>query len=299
MAVARLYGLDEERSRWALGIAASSSGSIRKNFGSMVKPLHPGQAAYHGLQAADLAARGFTGDRSVLEGKNGFLQLFSDADRLPGLYEAFADRAPYELVESGIALKRFACCGAIHSAQDALLDLLQKHTFTPDQVERIECRVNKSVPNILVHHVTQSGLEGKFSMEYSLAVCLLDRWAGLAQYTPERAVDPDLLPIMRSVDVVVDESIPVNMAFFPSIVSVTLKDGRRLTERVDVPVGYPSRPLSQDQVVTKARDCCAGVLEEQQFDDLVDIVTHLQDCPDIAVLGSVLSSSKPRIPVAE
>ena len=299
MAIARLYGLDEERSRWALGIAASSSGSIRKNFGSMVKPLHPGQAAYHGLQAADLAARGFTGDRSVLEGKNGFLQLFSKTDRLPGLYEAFADAAPYELVESGIALKRFACCGAINSAQDALLDLLETHAFTPDQVARIECRVNKSVPNILVHHVTQSGLEGKFSMEYSLAVSLLDRWAGLAQYTPERAADPALLPIMRCVDVVVDNSIPVNMAFFPSIVTVTLKDGRRLTERVDVPVGYPSRPLSQDQVTTKARDCCAGVLEEQQFDDLVDVVTHLEDHPDIGVLGAALSSSRPQVPVAE
>jgi 2-methylcitrate dehydratase PrpD len=299
MAVARLYGLDEERSRWALGIAASSAGSIRKNFGSMVKPLHPGQAAYHGLQAADLAARGFTGDRSVLEGKNGFLQLFSNADRLPGLYEAFADGAPFELVESGIALKRFACCGAIHSAQDALLDLLGTHAFSPDQVARIECRVNTSVPNILVHHVTQSGLEGKFSMEYSLAVCLLDRWAGLAQYTADRAADPALLPLMRRVDVVVDDSIPVNMAFFPSIVTVTLDDGRRLTERVDVPVGYPSRPLSQDQVTTKARDCCAGVLEDQQFDDLVDVVTHLEDCPDIGVLGAALSSSRPRVPVAE
>ena len=123
MAACRLYGLDEERTRWALGIAASSSGSIRKNFGSMVKPLHAGQAAFHGLQSADLAARGFTGDRSVFEGKNGFLQLFSTPDRLPRLREAFYEKAPYELVESGIALKRFTCCGAIHSAQDGLLDL--------------------------------------------------------------------------------------------------------------------------------------------------------------------------------
>jgi 2-methylcitrate dehydratase PrpD len=290
MAAGRLYGLDEEQSRWALGIAASTSGTIRKNFGSMVK---------HGLQAADLAARGFSGDRSVLEGKNGFLQLFSSEDRAPGLKDAFADGAPYELVDSGIALKRFACCGAIHSAQDALLDLLETHAFTPEQVARIQCRVNPSVPNILVHHVTQSGLEGKFSMEYSLAVCLLDRWAGLAQYTPERAADPALLPIMESVDVVVDDSIPANMAFFPSVVTVSLTDGSELTARVDVPVGYPSRPLSQEQAITKDRDCCVGVLEDGQFDELVDVVTHLEACPDISVLGRVLASSAPRIPAAE
>ena len=105
---------------------------IRKNFGSMVKPLHPGQAAFHGLQAADLAARGFTGDRSVLEGKNGFLAALLQPRPPPGdSTTAFADGAPYELVESGIALKRFACCGAIHSAQDALLDLLETDAFTP------------------------------------------------------------------------------------------------------------------------------------------------------------------------
>ena len=127
---------------------------------------------------------------------------------------------------------------------------------------RIECRVNKSVPNILVHHVTQSGQEGKFSMEYSLAVCLLDRWAGLAQYTSERARDPVLLPMMHRVDVVVDDSIPVDMAFFPSVVTVSLADGRQLRKRVDVPKGYPSLPLSVEEVIAKARDCCTGDLDD-------------------------------------
>lgn len=299
VAACRLYGMDEERSRWALGIAASSSGSIRKNFGSMVKPLHAGQAAFHGLQAAELAARGFTGDRSVFEGRNGFLQLFSTLDHLPRLREAFGDGAPYEIAESGIALKRFACCGAIHSAQDALLDLLEAESFSPEQVTNIECRVNRSVPNILVHHVTRDGLEGKFSMEYSLSVCLLDRWAGLAQYTPRRASDPALLPIMERVDVVVDDSIPVDMAFFPSVVTVSLDDGRQLRKRVDVPKGYPSRPLSEAEVIAKAQDCCTGVLEDVQFDDLVETVLNLEDCPDVAALGAMLSSSKPRAAVAK
>jgi 2-methylcitrate dehydratase PrpD len=285
MASCRLYGLDHEQTRSALGIAASSASTIRKNFGTMVKPLHAGQAGFHGLQAAGLASLGFTGDRSVLEGKNGFLDVFSSLDRVPGLYRAFAAGAPYELVESGIALKRFACCGAIHSAQDALLDLLESDPFDPDELDRIECRVNPLVPNILVHHVTQDGLEGKFSMEYSLAVCLLDRRAGLAQYSATRAADPRLVPIMQRVEVVVDESIPVNLAFFPSIVTAQLRDGRRLTSRVDVPKGYPARALSRDEVIAKGRDCCSGVLDADQFDLLVETVTTLEECPDISVLA--------------
>lgn len=258
MATARLLGLDEERTRWSLGIAASSSSAIRKNFGSMVKPLHAGQAAFHGLQATELAARGFTGDRSILEGRNGFLQMFSSEDRVPGLIEAFSTIAPYEVAEGGIALKRFACCGAIHSAQDAVLQLLGREPFEPEEIRRIECRVNRLIPNILVHHVTRDGLEGKFSMEYSLAVCLVDGSAGLAQYRAERAADPRLVPIMERTEVIVDETIPVNQAFFPSVVRVELADGRVLTSRVDVPKGYPAQPLSADEVIAKARDCSRG-----------------------------------------
>lgn len=291
MAAARIYGLEDEQARWALGIAASSASTIRKNFGSMVKPFHAGQAAFHGLQAADLAARGFTGDDSVLEGKNGFLDVFSNLDRLPGLLEVFALDAPYEVVESGITIKRFACCGAIHSAQDALLSLLDDDSFAPDDIAAIECRVNSHIPNILVHHVTQQGLEGKFSMEYSLAVCLMDRRAGIAQYTDERASDPDLVPIMERTNVVVDESISTEQGRFPSHLTVDLRDGRQLKASVDVPKGYPHEPLTEEEVIEKARDCCAGVLTDDQFESLVETVLNLEDCPDVSVLARLLETS--------
>ena len=292
MAASRIYALDEEHTRWALGIAASSASSIRKNFGSMVKPLHAGQAALHGIQAADLASLGFTADRSVLEGKNGFLEVFSTLDLVPSLYQAFGDGAAYELVESGIAIKRFACCGAIHSAQDAMLNLIETHGFHPNEIESIECRVNRLIPNILVHHVTQDPLEGKFSMEYSLAVCLIDGKAGLAQYSYERARDPLLVPIMERVHVIVDESVPVNLAFFPSIVTVTLNDGRQFSTRVDVPKGYPSRPLSEAEVIEKARSCCVSVLDENQIETLIATILDLENVPDVSVLASSLASTR-------
>lgn len=294
MAACRLYGLDREQARWALGISASSAAGIRKNFGSMVKPLHAGQAAFHGLQAADLAALGFTGDRSILEGPSGFIDVFSRPETLAGLHRAFAAGAPYELVDSGIALKRFACCGAIHSAQDALMNMLESEAFGPDEVERIECRVNPLVPDILVHHVTQNGLEGKFSMEYSLAVCLFDGSAGLAQYSDERAADPRLVPMMERVEVMVDESIPINLAIFPSVVTVDLRDGRQLSSRVDVPRGYPGQPLAEEEVVEKARDCCADVLDSDQFESLVHLVTNLEACPDVSVLAQSLAPAAKR-----
>jgi len=287
-AVSRAIGLDDDATRRALGIAASTSSSIRKNFGSMVKALHAGQAAYNGVLASGLAERGFSADRSVFDGANGFLDVFSRLELLEPLRAAFAPRAPYEIVTSGVALKRFASCGAIHTALDAILQLQASEKFGPNEVQRIECRVNRLVPEILVHHVTQRGLEGKFSMEYSAAVCLLDGRAGLEQYTDVRASDPALLALMQKVTVVVDASIPVNLAYFGSKVTVELDDGRIRSTSVDVPAGYPQHPLSDAELLAKVRDCCCSTLTDRRVEQLVDAVRHLDDVADVTEVARLL-----------
>jgi 2-methylcitrate dehydratase PrpD len=289
MAAARALGLDEAQARSALGIAASSASGLRKNFGSMVKPLHAGQSAFHGLQAARMAQLGFEANPDIMEGPSSYLSVFSVPEAVEAAYEAFAPGAPAEIVTSGIGLKRFACCGAIHPAQDAVLEILAGEPFDSNDVVRMECRVNEMAPKILVHHVTQHGLEGKFSLEYSLAVCLLDGEAGLAQYADTRARDPKLYELMKKVDVVVDPTIPVNLAFFPSVVTVELSDGRVLRARVDIPKGYPDNPLSETEVTDKARGCCRGILTSEQTDALVTTLMHLAECEDVAVLGPMLT----------
>jgi 2-methylcitrate dehydratase PrpD len=64
----------------ALGIAGSLAGGlmefVRSGTGSMVKRLHLGRAAESGVLAASLAADGFTGPHSVIEGDAGFLKVF-------------------------------------------------------------------------------------------------------------------------------------------------------------------------------------------------------------------------------
>lgn len=289
MAAARAYGLDLPAARHALAIAASTASGLRKNFGTLVKPLHAGQSCLHGLEAAGLARNGVVADDAIMEGPSSYLRVFSTDEAAPMLREVFAPGAEPEMVASGIGLKRFACCGAIHPALDAVLDLAAGEPFDPADVVRVEVRVNPITPRILIHHVTQRGLEGKFSMEYSVAVCMMDGRAGLGQYTDERAADPRLLDLMRKVDVVVDDTIPVNLAFFPSVVTIELAGGRTLRARVDVPKGYPEDPFGREEVVAKAHECCDGILADEQVDLLVGTVTDLRSCPDVAVLAGALA----------
>src|ERR671922_334024 len=80
-ACAKLLGLDVDKTRRALGIAASTAAGLRQNFGTMTKPLHPGQAAMNGVTAAQLARLGWTADANILEAPYGFCQLYTGANQ--------------------------------------------------------------------------------------------------------------------------------------------------------------------------------------------------------------------------
>lgn len=287
--VGRLLGLDADRMTHAIGIAAASAKGIRKNFGTMVKPLHAGHSAMHGVEAAELALRGFTADPEIFDGRNGYLDVFTTPERGDAMRAAFAPGAPMELVVSGIGIKRYACCGALHPALDAMERLTADPRVRPDNVVRIEARMNDLAPSILVHHDATTGLEGKFSLEFSLAVYLLHGRAGLSQYTDEVAADPELIRLMHLVDFVVDESLPVNLAYFASVVTVELADGERRTERVDVQRGYPELPLSLDELTEKVRDCCSPRLAAAAIDRLIGTMSSVEPVPDVAEITRLLS----------
>ncbi len=78
-AASAVMGLDAERSRHALGLAASFSGGVLEflHDGSDAKRLHAGKAARDGVFCAELAARGISGPARALEGKFGFFNAFA------------------------------------------------------------------------------------------------------------------------------------------------------------------------------------------------------------------------------
>src|SRR4029077_12396467 len=102
VAAGRLLRLDAAAMTNALVIAGWLGSGLmefaRSGTGAMVKRLHLGRAAESGVLAASLAADGFTGPASVLEGAFGFLRVFCgdqhDAAELTrGLGETYATRS--------------------------------------------------------------------------------------------------------------------------------------------------------------------------------------------------------------
>lgn len=294
VAAGRLFGLDDAQMRYALGIAASGAGGLRKNFGSMTKALHAGQAAQRGLSAAMLAAKGFDADPDILDAQHGFLDTFRGEAAKP--WDAsqirFGTDQPLEITESGVGIKQYACCGCSHTAIDVLSDLMQHEGFAPEDVERIDCGVNVLVPGVLIHRYAQTGFQGKFSMAYSVAVAALDGVAGPRQFEDERAARADVQAMQKRVFMTVDPDIPVTHGVFPTRLKVTLKSGRTLEGASFKARGmHPDLPLSASQIDVKFRACASYALTPEAADEALSLMRQMETLPSLTPLMPLLAGN--------
>jgi 2-methylcitrate dehydratase PrpD len=269
-ACASLLHLDVERTRHALGIASSMACGSRQNFGTMTKPLHAGLAARAGVEAADLASRGFTAAPDILEAPMGFGVLFSpDGDWRP---ERLGDPGkPWEILTPGINVKQYPCCYMTHQALDATLAATERRPHDPGDVESIEVRVAPGSTSALIHSRPTSGLEGKFSMEYCVAAAVLDGAVRLRTFDDDQVRRPEAQDLLRRVEVAY---LPKEEAWSsPSTrVTVRLRDGGPLVAEVTRERGSPGDPLSWDELVAKYRDCAGRVLPGDQVERSLELI---------------------------
>jgi 2-methylcitrate dehydratase PrpD len=289
IAAARMLQLDENRTRMALGIGASHAGGLRQNFGTDTKPLHAGMAARGGIVAAMLAQAGFTGNPDILGGTRGFFEIFTGSsfdigNRLSEDGDPFAQDQPFEAERSGISIKRHACCGSTHTAIDALLHIMSERGVAAQEVAKIECQVNKLAPEILIHHHANTPLEGKFSMEYCLAVTLADGECGLTQFTQARVDDREVQRLSTLVDMKVDPELPVGEGVPSALVRVYMKSGQVFSHRVLEPKGSPADPLGTGDLQKKFINCASAQLQRNQIDAVWDMLANLDAVADVSDL---------------
>lgn len=290
-ACAKLLHSDVAATRTALGIAASLAGGSRQNFGTMSKPLHAGIAARNGVMAASLAAKGFTADASIIEAQLGFLHLF-------GVGEVDAEKAvaslgqPFDIISPGISVKLYPCCYATHRAVDAALQLQKETEIDPRRITRVEVRVSRGTAIPLIHRRPQTGLEGKFSMEYCLAAALLDGRINLASFSDEAVQRPQAQELLRRVEMVEGEQGKPIVG--PATVTVLLDDGSQHSRHVETPRGEPKAPLSWEELVAKYNDCAAGILSDAAIARSAAIIAELEAATDLGELMGIVCLTSPR-----
>jgi 2-methylcitrate dehydratase PrpD len=301
-AVSKLRGFDAALVRTVIGIAGSMASGLRRNFGTMVKPLHTGWASRNAVAATELAACGMTAASDALEGRSGFFAAY-------GTEKSSADAAcnalgrPFAIVDPGIALKKWPCYNGSQRAMHGVLTLREKLGLTAATLERLECRMPPGGMQVLVYPVPKTGLEAKFSLPYSLAAGVLDGAYSFATFSDAAVMRPEIPPLLAKIRVAEDarcgaddpllETRAAGARGFVEVEAHTI-DGRSERIRVDAAPGHPTLELGWNEIFQKFMDCARyGGLDAGRAETAYSALRELDRCADVNKLVELLTLWSP------
>jgi 2-methylcitrate dehydratase PrpD len=232
-------GLSAHQIATAIALAVPAAGGVQRAFGTDAKSLQVGFAVDAGVRAARLAAAGAHADPAVLDewlelvgGSGGALQLSGP------------------IVADGVAVKLYPACYALQRPISALASL----GLEARMVTRVELRTPESTLVPLIHHRPQTGLEGKFSLEYGAAVALLDEYPGFDSFTDAAVHRTDARRLVELVEV---QPTPGGDGLLAGelVAQVHTSSGDCLHATLKYPPGSPQCPPSEQQLSAKAKAC--------------------------------------------
>ncbi|HWI15648.1 MAG TPA: hypothetical protein VNT02_15395, partial [Burkholderiales bacterium] len=208
---------------------------------------------------------------------------------------------PWTFAFPGVSIKPHPSGSLTHPGMGLMLDLIRQHDIRPEQVRRVKVGTNRHMPNALIHHRPTNELQAKFSMEFCMAILLLERKAGLAQYTDAVVNRPDVKKMIEKVEFGVHpEAEAAGYEKMTTIIDIELADGRTISGRADFGKGSPAYPMTDEELANKFRECAAwGKLPSSAADRIVDLVFNLEEVKSIREVTKLLqmpARAKPASP---
>ena len=291
--VSRALGLDAEKTAMAIAISGTCNNALRvTRTGSLShwKGLAYPQAGFVGCHSAFLARRGITGPEEVFEGNKGF------KDAIAGGFSIDWAREDLEIVRRSIVKKYNA---EIHSQSsiEGALELQAKCGFTWDQIDHIDIQIFDVAFHIIGggeegdKTIVRSKEEADHSLQYMVAVALIDGSVSPAQYSEERISGEDIQSLLKRVTVRPKEEFS---ARFPDEVctqlTVTLKDGTvHKIVKCDYE-GFHTRPMSWSSVEAKFTELATPFTSERVRNAIIEAVKDIESMSTrefAAILGDL------------
>jgi len=289
-ACAKLLKLDARRTATALGIAGAEAAGLRSNFGSMTKPFTAGHAAENGVVAADLASIGWTASEEILEAKEGWFSAAGGGFDPQAIMNRLGK--PWTFANPGVSIKPFPSGSLTHPAMGEMLRLAREQNIQAQNVEKVDMGGNSAMMAALIHHRPENSLQAKFSMEFCMAILLLDRKAGLIEFTDAVVRRPDLKQLLRRVNFYVDpEAEKAGLNKMTSIIKIHMKDGKTISGRAEFAKGHPANPMSYEEEADKFRGCAEyAKWPSAKTESVIQMVRTLDKAPDVSGMSAALTS---------
>ena len=283
-AAACAANLNSQQMKWVLDYTAQQTAGIaawKRDLEHIEKSfVFAGMPARNGVTAALLVLAGWTGVDDILSGSDNFLMAFAPQADPAVLIDKLGER--YELLRTNI--KKWSVGSPIQAPLDAMEVLLKKHSFRPEQVKKVVVR-SATQEAVIVDNRTMPDL----CLQHMIALMLIDGTATFrAAHDQKRMQDPAILHERAKVELISDEALDRLLPKRVAIVEVTLVDGSHLAERVDAVRGTAENPMTQDEVVAKARDLIAPTFGRTACGALIDRLLTLENVKNIRELRPLL-----------
>jgi 2-methylcitrate dehydratase PrpD len=290
-AAGNIVRLNPNQMAVAIGLAAANAGGLTQHFGTWGKGIHAGNAARAGVTSVLLAKKDYVADLAGIEGDYGFFSAFHGA----GNYDLgkVADRlgTQWSIVEPGLTIKNYPCCGGNLRALDAAQGLMREHDIRIDDVARLEVDVHPDLLHIVRFHKPTQGFRGKFSIDYVLAAMLLDGRVDLDSFTDDYCNAPRMRAALDKVRVNAHAEWPNDATSRRnSPVTITMNDRRTFTKTVDKVRGSPGNPMTRDELVGKYRSCASRVLKGERLERSIAALETLDTVPTVKDLMDALTT---------
>jgi 2-methylcitrate dehydratase len=298
IAAGRLMRLDAERMRHTIGIAGVASAALRQSrVGELShwKGCAFANAARHGVYSALLARAGITGPAPIFEGEKGFEKLVSgplDDFRLPTDCNQSRHREGADFMIVKTSIKFWPAEYHSQSAIEAALKL-RTQIKNIDEIESVRIDSHGAAVDIIGSEPEKwrptTRETADHSLPYIVAAALADGDISERQFTSERIADAKLLAFVQRVEVRRHEELS---AAYPTavgnILSIRLRNGRTLTERVDYPRGHARNPLTDAEVEAKFHALADPIVGADSGKAVCSAVWNLDQTEDLSGLLSLI-----------
>lgn len=288
VAAGKLMNMSEKQMQYAIGIAGSqAAGSMEfLSDGAFTKRFHAGWAAHSGIVAASLAAGGFSGPATIIEGQFGFLKSYSPKFQPHFVTENWGE--PFEILKTSI--KPHACCRYNQGAIDCIRALAEGHQLKAEDIVEITVSILDAGFALVADPIDQkrnpqSVVDAQFSMPFGAAIAVHYGDAFIDRYTVEEIERPEIKDLMQKVvcvrDPVLNDNFP---AQWPARVIIETRDGSTLKKDLTFPKGDPENPLSWDELIDKFKALASEVMPDSKCGEIVEMVRDIDKENNLAVV---------------
>jgi len=279
---AKALRLNDRQTRFALGLAMSSVPLSFLNFGTDAHYFESAIHSLHGLMAAELAHAGLDGNPEI----GRYLTYFLGKEKVNP--EEITQNLGDKWILREIWVKKYPCCFGAHRQIDALLEVMDEHNLSHEQIEEIEVHISR-VDRVLDRPDPKTLGDLQFSFQHILSAAMIDRDVNLNHFTVERVNDPGLQEARRKIKVTVHRDWPAVTMQSEAVIVLKLKDGRELSRKRKYAIGAPQEPVTMDQFRSLYQKFVRGILPEEHIEKTANCILNLENIDDANTLMDMLT----------